>query len=250
MARKIELTNQFNYYKKKRNLFLFFIIIWIIFIATTFLLVNNVFQFTDFSLFVLMIQLILFMFWFYYYINVFQNYVTYHKYYKMLLEDVKEKKGSISEFPDEIIKQLIDEKFVKGIDRDKYSIYFLEADNSRKFIKQGFIIVIIIKDNFVDYYDDEIENDINFYKQKINKINFIQKEFILQLRTFKSLNGSTKDDLNKIINYNFNRKTLIHLNVGYVEKLKTYYVLRPLKLYPNRHYYECVKWIDQIYGGF
>jgi len=249
MATQIELQKQLNVYKKKRIWFLFFLLMWIVFIVVTFILLNQYLTTNDTSVLVLFIKLILFMVWFYLFVPLFQQHSMHYFYYSMLVDDVQEKRASIQHHPETVVDQLTKQGFTLQIDRSNYAIYTYLGNYKHPFIKQGLTFAVIISDLKTPFYSDDIESDLNKIKDKVFQKTRINKEFIVQIRTYRGLKQEDKDQLNRIISYKVQRHALIHLNVGFDVLKQTYYVLRPVKRYPNREYYQLVQWIDSLYKG-
>ena len=201
------------------------------------------------SFLVLFFQLILFMLWFYHYMPILQHHNMQFSYYSMLLDDVSEMDSGILSHPQSIIEYMNLKGYKIQIDRTGYSIYLKIADKKSLYIKYGLIFVVIIKDNYISFFSDDLEADMIRIKEIKEFKYYSNKELIIQIRSYKTLKLDDKENLNQIICYDLNKQTIVHVNVGFDITNKKYYVLRPIKRYPNKQYYYAIKLIDEIYKG-
>ena len=249
MAKKVEILKQYTHYKNKRIRFLFFLLLWILVTLCTFLILNLFFEFYDTSFLVLFFQLILFMLWFYHYMPISRYQNMQFSYYSMLLDAVSEMKSGILSHPQSIIDFINLKGFKIQIDRSGYSIYSMIADKKSLYIKQGLIFVVIIKDNDISFFSEDLEADMTKIKEIKEFKYYANKESIIQIRSYKTLNLDDKEKLNQIICFDVNKQTIVHVNVGFDITNNKYYVLRPIKRFPNKYYYNVIKLIDEMYKG-
>lgn len=248
MATQITIETQLNYYKKRRNQFLFFIIIPVLVTITAYVL-NSILVIIpntvmDSIIFVIIIA-------FLFYVSLMKSKITvlsmYYEYFKMLYNEI-----GIQGFPNlDIIKQLQEKGYLLKQKQETFSIYQLvNIDTKSYYNKTGTMVVAIVMNNVEsDLYDPKIQQSLETLYTALEKTNnHVLHQVTFIIKKYEVLNENAVEELQKIVNVQQGFRSLIQLNIGIDLKKNELYYLAPKKRYPNRMYYEAVNEIKRLFS--
>jgi hypothetical protein len=241
MANQIkEPRQQLNYYKKKRNLILFFTLLPLVLGIIVGIIFQHVLVIEFDILMSIFIPLIIV---YLVYINILRRklsyYVMYYNYYHMLTyqEGIKDVQGLL--FTKSWLKKFETDGYKNSLETDDYIVFHKIHKKLDNIVSSGHVLeaIVVAKHNEVDFYSEEIETHI---EEKINSYEYsnkVKKQIFIQIKRYDELTESIQSEINEIINYKYNNQYFIHLNVGYSHKDNKVYFLCPKKRYPNKFFY-------------
>lgn len=249
MATQIDYQVQLNHFKKKRNLFLFFIIIPLFIVALLYLL-NLRFVFISRSITdTLLLMMALFYLGYISYLKTRLAVVSmYYEYYAMLTNQIGPQTLKDELNYDLLKKLLIEKGYSLKQNHDKFSVYQLtKIDDKSYYHNKNTVVMAILLEGSDDLYDVKIQeslDDLYLDLEKkgihvLNQVNFIYK-------IYDEFNQDSIENLDKIVTVKQGYRSLIQINVGLDLKNHQMYYLAPIKRYPNRMYFEAVKEIKRM----
>lgn len=246
MATKISNEAQLKYYKKKRNKFLFFIILPF-FITLTSYLLNRIFQVISYTIMDSIIFVVILFLLFY--VSFMKSKISvvsmYYEYFRMLSNEV-----GIQDLPNiDFAKKLEKKGYQLKQSEPTFSIYQLvNIDPKSYYNKKGTVVIVVLINNIdSDFYDSHIHDAIESVYKSLEKNNHpVVHQVTIMIKDFTMLNESALDELRKIVNVQQGLRSLIQLNIGLDAKRKKFYYLAPKQRYPNRMYFEAVSEIQRL----
>lgn len=248
MATQITIETQLNYYKKRRNQFLFFVIFPVLVTIIAYVL-NSILVIIpntvmDSIIFVIIIA-------FLFYVSLMKSKITvlsmYYEYFKMLYNEI-----GIQGFPNlDIIKELQEKGYLLKQKQETFSIYQLvNIDTKSYYNKTGTMVVAIVMNNVEsDLYDPKIQQSLETLYTTLEKTNnHVLHQVTFMIKNYEVLNENAVEELQKIVNVQQGFRSLIQLNIGIDLKKNELYYLAPKKRYPNRMYYEAVNEIKRLFS--
>jgi len=251
MGTQVNLAQQLNYYKNKRNLFLFFIIFPLSFIIS-FYFINFFFDWVNQS--VLDTILLLFLLVYLLLVSVLKArlnvYSMYYNYYSMLIDEIGiqtlQKTFDIEKF-----RLLLNKKGytikINNKDFDIYTHSLLTKNNDYFQKNEGVLHLVLIKNDTIKLYNETIENALQqIYRGLESEKKVIKHRINLVLKPLPSLDLDIQTEFQKIINIQHGKESLIQINIAVLNNEKKIYYLSPKKRFPNRAYYEAVHEIKRL----
>lgn len=240
MATQINYTEQVNHYKKKRNLFLFFIISPIVIVGLLYLINLNlrVIAMPVMDTLILILAL-LFLFYISYLKSRLSVVTMYYEYYRILADEVGIQSNISPLILDDLPKKLLSSGYALKQSQDKFSVYQLvKVDNKSYYNKKGTVVVAVILHQSIDFFDPSIFQSIETIYNQLEKNNIhVLNQVTLIFKKYETLDQTSLEELQKIVNVKQGYRSLIQLNIGFDTNKNAYY-LAPKKRFPNRMYYE------------
>lgn len=237
-----------NYYKKKRNDILFFILLAMALIITIFILLFTLTEInSDIILSILLVTVIVSLFL----VNTVRGRVSFYnmnyQYLLMVNDNLGVLKLNNKIYTKKWLDYLIKTEFSLGVDNNEYSIYYKFEKRNKQLSSPGhtLLCIIVSKISDLDFYRDTIDGDLHSLYTKYEKPNRVKKQIVIQFQKHEKYTKETKELLDQVICYKERTNYLININVGYFTDGSVYF-LRPLKRYPNKAYYYAVQLINKI----
>lgn len=248
---ELSINEQYKFYLKKRNNFLFFNIGLLIALIGLFLVLfrYDVEWDTMVSLFLpIIVLLLVFITW---YRQRYNYYLMQLDYYRMLKDDLGLIQLKRPIFTQSFIDKFSADGFKDASRYDDFKLYYQFIPKVKTLVNSGQVLVCIILavDKQFDFYDDRVDEIIQSLYQSYKDEKKVRKQIVLQFKKYDQYNEESKNEINQIINFKAADNHLIHLTIGYFHKNKQIYFLRPIKRYPNKFYYYAVELIKK-YTGF
>jgi hypothetical protein len=241
MANQVtESVKQLNYYRKKRNLILFFTLMPPPLFLLIWAMLQYVLMVDSNILLSIYIPIIL---GYLIYVNIFRSklayYVMYYNYYHMLTyqEGLQDVSGTL--FTKSWLAQFETDGFKKTADTKDYMIFQQFYAKLKTITNSGHVMVsmIIAKHGEVDFYDEKIQKQIDDELNLYEDYKKVKKQIFIQFKRYNELDEVAQHEITQIVNYKHDNQYLIHMNVGYSYDEKKAYFLCPKKRYPNKYYY-------------
>ncbi|MGI6360209.1 MAG: hypothetical protein ACOX02_04130 [Acholeplasmatales bacterium] len=227
------IISKYKYYKKKRNLLLFFaylpLIIGIPLFSYLFILGNK-----DIALTLLLVFVLIYLGLILYLRAQIYAYVMYLKYFEMLINKMP---------PQKIKRKLFTEKWLEKIQKDyelrkdtkDYELFskYIKRDSFLSYIKNTSVIIVLAKHEGVDFYSPDIEHET----ARIVGENKVRQSVVLQFKRYRAFSEEAMESIEQVINYKDGFQHVIHITIGYVDTINEIYFLHPKKKYPNKFYY-------------
>jgi len=251
MDRKIDITKNKEYYKKKRNNILFFVF------GPFFIVVSIYLALTQFSnidknvILNIVLPIII--------VNVFFVIKTTNKslYYNMkyLYYRMKEDQLGIVNIKKKLFtKKWLNDFLVEGYklarETTSYIIYYRFPEKLKMNRQKNDILecVIVAKVKSLDFYSEEIDKEIDQILIHNNRFKQTKKIVVLQYKRYEAFSESTEKDIDSIICFSNRFHFLVNVTVGYFEKDNQVYFLTPKTKYPNKYYYYACQQIKKQVG--
>lgn len=246
MAGQVNLKEKYKYFKKKRNLLLFFTYGTLILTVIPPIVLLSVKRYFDIwaSLFLVLLMAGLFLVvWLRQKINV---YNMYYHYYKMLLNNKGILKLQEKIYTTSWINKIKTDGFEIGYDDNDLVIYrkYVKRDKLATSIKETELLIMIAKKKDIDMFSNQTQEKIDMIER--NPKERLKRSLVLQFQKHNNFNEETIDKLNQIINIRNHSMYQVHISIGYVEETKEIYFLDPVKMYPNKYYFAATRLIYQI----
>ncbi|CDR30346.1 Uncharacterised protein [Acholeplasma oculi] len=246
----LDIQKQYQYYLKKRNHFLFFIIGSVFVLALIYIILLQ-FQIDD-SI-ILTIQLPLAVILSVYILikkQKFNYYVMQLEYYTMLKDDLGPIHAPVSFFSKSFVEKIQEDGYHEGYQNKDFILYYQFIPKLKNIVKSGHVLIVLLfaKHPKFDFYSDEVDKIIQNLYMNYKDEKKVRKQLVLQFKKYESFDLDVKMDLDGIINFKAADNYLIHLNVGYFTKTNEIYYLRPKTRFPNKYYYVLSELI-QHYAG-
>ncbi|MGI6781540.1 MAG: hypothetical protein ACOX56_01695 [Acholeplasmataceae bacterium] len=150
------------------------------------------------------------------------------------------------EWIDSFIKN---EGFKLQSDAQNYSIYhkYIKVDRKVALVKKAMVIVVIAKNESVDFYADEIDKKIKKVYHG-NEYDKTEKHIVLQFKQYEALTPENILEIDQIINFRSGRFHAVQITCGYFPKTKEVYFLEPKRKYPSKFYYYACSLIKKYVG--
>ena len=148
------------------------------------------------------------------------------------------------------LEQMRNDGFKLAVDQNNYVIYYQIFKKLPHLVNANhvFFAIVIAKNEKVNFYDDEIEQEIRHIMMKEEHQHKIKKHLILQFKKFDQLDEASKDEIEQIINFKNGDYHIIHITVGFFPEDQKVYFLAPKKKYPNKYYYYMCQQIYRYIG--
>ena len=133
---------------------------------------------------------------------------------------------------------------------DTYSLYYLHSIDERIKVKHiwQISIILIIKKQMTDYYDQSLHNEISKLETTFQKKEFPQKYMILAFKEYEIIDDQAIHDIGEIVSYKTNRHAYVQINVGLTLDTKKAYFLYSDTYYPTYYYKDAVDLIFELIG--
>ncbi|MEF3693638.1 MAG: hypothetical protein V3569_05640 [Acholeplasmataceae bacterium] len=252
MATQINHTIKKLYdYKKKRNSFLFFVIVPFGMIVVLFFILYQFFQINIELLSAIFLPILMIdLFFVSYFKNKFNYYHMHVQYLQMIVEEVGPKKVKGKLFTSSWLKDIENKGFTMFVDRNEFIIYyaFKNKMNEKLHLGDTLFVIVITKSEDLSYFSDELDEDIKRIYSIEPKGFKTKKQIMLNFKRVSNFDKEKIDEIQQIINYKSNWHYLIQINIGYHANENMVYFLCPIKKYPHKYYYAACKQIEELCG--
>lgn len=248
MGKNLDIQKQFNEYKKKRTLYLFFLfgIVIIPLLAWLIITILDV-KIENMYFYVMIIVLVVFII---YIMNVtkLMYIIMHYEYFRMLSEEVPPTKIEHKIFTQSWLNHISNIEYDKTFE-DDHLLMFAKLIKKNKLMPSPqpvLSIILIAKDESYDFYSQQADDLINAQLRKYQQKDKVNKLIVLQFKKYEKWTIEHKNECDQIINYRGGVQYMIHLTVGYFPKSSQIYYLRPIKRFPNKYYYYASLLIHQL----
>ncbi|HHT38894.1 MAG: hypothetical protein RBS76_01925 [Acholeplasmatales bacterium] len=149
---------------------------------------------------------------------------------------------------DSIEYKLIQKGYQKYANNENYQILYYQENIVKKkvFRTKRLYVVILIKDQTIDFYDKNLHDEITALQEL-----FPKKERANQylFNAFKSFNNIYQEDikaLSEVVSYGAGKQFFTQINIGLNKSDKKAYFLYSDDYYPSTSYKDCVELIKTI----
>lgn len=250
MATPIIIGEQLNYYKRKRNQCLFFIITPL-FVVGSIYAINYFYTWInpnllDTIVFVLILLYLVSLTVLKSNLSIYSMYLNYY----LMLSDERGIQSLTDDFDFTNMMESIKNKGYEEIKTKKdYVIYWYRKlpYKSHFDIKRATVLLIYIKDEAIDLYSETLHHELNLvYSEIETRSKPITHQVTLFIKEVTELNATTIEDFQKVVNVSQSNRSLIQVNVGIERSSNNVYYLEPRKRYPNRMYCEVTNELKRI----
>jgi cell division protein FtsL len=172
-----------------------------------------------------------------------------HYRYHMLLANSNQPQKVKTKFDSEWIDNLLKLKFQYGAKHDYFDVFYrITKPIERSAFHANHIleIITVIKDNNMDFYSDQLNDEYKRLWVEHQAKYRISKQVIMQFKKYDDYHDSIKDDFDRVIAFNEGSNYFISINCGYFQNQRTLYYLHSDLFYPNLYYKYAVDLIKQI----
>lgn len=247
MGKNLKNNEKLRMYRRKRNLFLFFLILpLVILIPLFFILMYAVKVNFDLLITIYFVLAIIYFVLIIFLRGKVQLYAMNYSY--LLMIETKKQPQSIDRkiFTRNWLYDLSDMGYILAKNTAKFQIYYQYFKKDSKLdIKQTLIIIILAKRPDLDFYDTEVDLEIAEIHRSLRKSK-VRRQITLQFKRYDSLNKKVQNEIDQIINYRQGPNYMINITVGYDSESDLIYFLEPKKKYPNKYYYFACNYIREI----
>lgn len=243
----LKVKESLKYYAKKRNHFLFFVIVAIIIMISGYFGLIAMGVAHDLILTIALVLLIPFTIYVIWYRQRYNYYIMQLEYFKMLADEQSPIQLTKQIFTNSFISHFVNDGFLKGYEDKQFILYYRFTKKIKEIVKSGQVLEVIVlaKDEKGDFYNDKLDKAIRQLYLNYKDEKKVRKQIVLQFKKYQSLDDDAIDDANKIINFSAANNYLIHITIAYDAKTNQIYYLRPKKRYPNKFYYYAVTQINK-----
>lgn len=248
MGKNIEIQKQFNEYKKKRTLYLFFLfgIVLIPLLAWLIITILSI-EIENMYFYVMIIVLAVFIT---YITNVtkLMYIIMQYEYFRMLHEAVPPTKIEHKIFTQSWLNHIANQTYDKVFEDEDILAYarLIKRNKLMPSPQPVLSIILIAKVENYDFYSAQADLIINNQLTKYQEREKINKLIVLQFKKYEKWTIEHKNECDHIINYRGGLQYMIHLSIGYFPKSQEIYYLRPIKRFPNKYYYYASLLIHQL----
>ncbi len=166
----------------------------------------------------------------------------------MLADDMGRFKVPVKPFTPTFFKNLSEEGFTSSKTHADFVLYYQFSKKLKGLVSasQSLIVVIMAKDDALDFYSDYINEEIEKIYKKHQEIKRVKNQIVLQFKKYGKYSEDAKKEADQIINFHQVNGTLLHITCGLFVDEGTIYYLRPKKAYPNRYYYYASETIKRL----
>lgn len=133
-------------------------------------------------------------------------------------------------------------------DNEYYKIlYFNKVDNTLKIKKfKKLFLVLLIHDRKLDFFDQNLHDDIKKLEDSFSKKEFPNKYIIMAFKTYEDIKPNQMKSIGEVVSYTTGRQSYNQINVGFNQYDHKAYFLYSDKYAPNSYYKEGVDIIKSI----
>jgi hypothetical protein len=248
MGIDLSIIKQYDRIKKKRTLYLFFLLSLLLIPLFMWIIMSILNTDTQFRMLLLLpVLLVLFVLFMFNYSKMLYVVMQY-EYYKMLMDDCPPLPVKHKLFTQSWLNHIQSLSFEVFVETDDVVIYHKVIKKINKMPTSGKILtcIVIAKHQNFDFYGTLADSYLNTLLTQVQDKTKVNKLIVLQFKKYPEWSQEAKQELNQIINYKAGQQSMIHLSVGYFLKQNQMYMLRPMKRYPSKHYYLAVMLAQQL----
>ena len=241
--------NNYTKYRRKRNLYLFLLIVPTVLIISSLLVFYAFDVVTTETLVTIFFPLLLLDFIKIVIIAPKLNlYSMYADYALLTLEEHKPMKTE---------QPLFTTSWIEGIKKDGFAV---AQDHSTHMLLYKFhnkiegiansdktlVFINIAKNESFDFYSEEIDNAMQAVYMHNKDFQKTNKQITLQFKKYNQLDEKAKTDAESAVLFKSGRQRLINFTIAYLDDLQSIYCICPKKRYPNKYVYFACQEIKRL----
>ncbi|MBN3491146.1 hypothetical protein JV173_06485 [Acholeplasma equirhinis] len=244
------INDQLKYFKRKRDLYLFFIFFSLLIFLITYPIMSLLEARFDDIVTVYLVYLLIGTILFVVFKSKFLVHAMYYKYYKMLSDDQGPYKVPIKPFTPSFYTRLQRQGFLDKVEYDDFVIFYqftknLQSVRSRRL---SFVAVILTTKPDFDFYQQKVNIALDMIYSNYSDRKKVRNQIVLQFRKYDTYSEEARNRADQIINFNETQSALIQINCDLYLNEGEIYHLRPKKVYPNKFYYYATNMIQKLCG--
>ena len=241
-------NQQYNlaYYKKKRNIFLFFAFLPLIIFIGMWVLLGVLLDIRSDILLSISLPLIIgYTFYLYILRDKISYFTMYYEYHYMMDHQIGPIKTHGALFTPSWLTAFDNDGFVKLANTNDFLIYQQFHHKLKDIANSGYTVVniVVAKHEDVDFYDPKIDSIIQQSFEAYKYKQRVKRSITIQFKRYPELTEQIRDEIMKVINFKHYQQHIVNITVGYFHEDKKVYFLCPKHRYPNRYYFYACKQI-------
>jgi hypothetical protein len=241
-------NQQYNlaYYKKKRNIFLFFAFLPLIFMIGMWFLLGVILDLRlDILLSIYLPFIIGYTFYLYFLRDKITYFTMYYEYYYMMENQIGPLKTHGALFTPSWLDAFGKDGFTRLANTEDFVIYQQFHHKLKDVANSGYTMVniVVAKHIDVDFYDPKIDTIIQEAFEGYKYRQRVKKSITIQFKRYPELTEQVKDEIMQVINFKHYQQHIVNITAGYFHDVKKVYFLCPKHRFPNRYYYYACKQI-------
>ncbi|AIO18374.1 hypothetical protein KQ51_00489 [Candidatus Izimaplasma bacterium HR1] len=175
-------------------------------------------------------------------------YSMYAEYALLTLEEQEPRKTTKKLFTTSWIKQIKNDGFIVAQDYPTHMLLYKYHNkieglaNSDKTL----VFVNIAKNESFDFYNEEIDKAMQAVYITNKEFQKTNKQITLQFKKYNQLDDEVKADIESAVLYRSGKQRLINLTIGYLDDIQSIYCICPTKRFPNKYVYFACQEIKRL----